>query len=561
MSDTEEQVALHGEVPAPLSGSTPREKGPDPGERITVTVVVRSRADHGALAAALKGLAKLLPRDRPRLSADEFERRFGAAPADIAAVVAFATLYGLRVGEVSPARCTVELSGTLEQFGRAFGVGFRLFGHPIGPYRIQDGPILIPRRLQGVIEDVIGLDDRPLLTPGVAASPAPSSSSDYGIGKLAYTDPRAMAKYYGFPEGTGAGQCAALVQFGGGYDPDDMEAYFQLRGIACPEMALVEIQGQTNQPASPGVMKSCAAYLGLLGPGAVEPDDQNVYKANSGAFWATLECTMDLQILGTVAPAARLVTYLAPNTEQGKYNAFSKAIFDTGNNPMVINCSWGSCESQTPQSAMISLDQLFQKAALRGVTICCSAGDHGDGASTCGGQPSGHFPASSPNALACGGSSVAQDLSTETSWYEVLSGYPMSGGGGYSQIFDLPDWQKSAIAGQTGRGFPDVVAKADIMTGYDVVVGGLDLPMGGTSAAAPLWAGLIALLNEALKEPVGYLTALLYSGGFATALRAVTRSGGGPCTPTPGWNPCTGLGAPIGTALLAALSAEAKSSG
>lgn len=99
------------------------------------------------------------------------------------------------------------------------------------------------------------------------------------------------------------------------------------------------------------------------------------------------------------------------------------------------------------------------------------------------------------------------------------------------------------------------------MTGYDVLVGGLDLPMGGTSAAAPLWAGLIALLNEALQRPVGYLTSLLYSSEFAAALRAVTQSGGGPCTPTPGWNPCTGLGAPVGTALLAALSAEAKSSG
>ena len=560
MADTD-QIALHGEIPEPLSGSTPREKAPDPAERITVTVVVRSRAGRGVLAEALAGLAKLLPHERTRLPADEFERRYGAAPEDLAAVVAFATLHGLHVEEVSAARCTVELSGTLEQFGRAFGVGFRLFGHPIGPYRLQDGPILIPRPLQGVIEDVIGLDDRPLLTPGVAASPAAASSSSSGVEKLAYTDPRAMAKYYGFPAGTGAGQCAALVQFGGGYDPDDMEAYFRLRGIACPEMALVEIMGQTNQPASPAVMKSCAAYLGLLGPGAAGPDDPAVYKANSGAFWATLECTMDLQVLGTVVPGAKLVTYLAPNTAQGKYNAFSKAIFDTGNNPSVINCSWGSCESQTPQSSMISIDQLFQKAALKGVTICASAGDSGDGASACGGQPSGHFPASSPNALACGGSSVAQDLSRETSWYEVISGFPMSGGGGYSQLFDLPDWQKSVVTGQTGRGFPDVVAKADIMTGYDVLVGGLDLPMGGTSAAAPLWAGLVALLNEALQRPVGYLTSLLYSGEFAAALRAVTQSGGGPCTPTPGWNPCTGLGAPVGTALLAALSAEAKGSG
>ena len=479
-ADQTDQVPLHGETLEPLSGSTPREKAPDPQERITVTVVVRSRAGRGAVGEALAGLAKLLPHQRPILSNEEFEHRYGAAPEDLAAVVAFATLRGLHVDEVSPARRTVQVSGTLEQFGRAFGVGFRLFGHPLGPYRTHDGPVLIPRHLQGIVEDVLGLDDRPLLTPAAVASAGSSAS---GVDKLVYTDPRTIMTYYDFPSATGAGQCAALVQFGGGYNPEDMGAYFQLRGIPCPEITLVEVMGQTNQPASAEVMKGCASYLGLLGP--ADPNGKDVYAANSSAFWATLECTMDLQILGTVAPGARLVTYLAPNTVQGKYNAFSKAIFDTDNNPSVINCSWGSCENQTPQSSMISMDKLFQQAALKGVTICASAGDHGDGAAACGGTPSGHFPASSPNALACGGSSVAQDLSRETSWYEVLSGFPMSGGGGYSQIYDLPDWQKSVITGQTGRGFPDVVAKADIMTGYDVLVSGLDLPMGGTSASAP----------------------------------------------------------------------------
>ena len=75
MADTDQdQVPLNGEILQPLSGSTPREKAPDPGERITVTVVLRSRTDRGALAEALKGLGKLLPRDRPRLPPDEFER-------------------------------------------------------------------------------------------------------------------------------------------------------------------------------------------------------------------------------------------------------------------------------------------------------------------------------------------------------------------------------------------------------------------------------------------------------------------------------------------------------
>jgi kumamolisin len=300
-------------------------------------------------------------------------------------------------------------------------------------------------------------------------------------------------------------------------------------------------------------MQSCAAYLGLLDSSYAGPDDAAVYKANTAAFWATLECTMDLQILGTVVPGARLVTYLAPETPKGWYDAFSKAIFDPCA-PSVINCSWGSAEDDTPQSSMISLDQLFQKAALKGVTVCASAGDFGNG------QPS-HFPATSPHVLACGGSSVDTGLTRETSWYEVISNgtlsVTMAGGGGSSQFFQVPSWQ-TAVAGQTGRGYPDVAAKSDVMTGYDVLVTGFDLPMGGTSAAAPMWAGLVAAINETLGRPTGYLTPLLYSAGFSTALKAITQSGGGTCQPSSGWNPCTGLGSPVGTALLAALSAESQ---
>ncbi|HEV2846614.1 MAG TPA: S53 family peptidase, partial [Thermoanaerobaculia bacterium] len=371
------------------------------------------------------------------------------------------------------------------------------------------------------------------------------------LATLVHTDPRTLAKYYQFPEGvTGAGQTVAILQFGGGYYPSDMDAYFRLRGLKLPQMEIVELDGQTNQPGSPEAIKAYAAKIGLIPGGASQVE------TDSASFWATIECTMDLQILGTVAPGARFVTYLAPGTAQGKYNAFSKAIFDSERSPSVINCSWGSCENQTPKSLLGSLDKLFQQAALKGVTICASTGDFGDGAATCG-EATVNCPAGSPYVLACGGTSGAADLSKETSWYEVLSGLAMSGGHGFSQFYSLPDWQKEAgvgAGGQTGRGIPDVAAKADVMNGYDVVVTGLDLPMGGSSASAPLWAGLAALLNEKLGRPVGYFTSLLYTQAFAQAVRDITESGGGPCKTGPGWDECTGLGSPLGAGLLAALS-------
>lgn len=550
MTDSRARVELAHTAARPLEGSTRRSEAPDPEERIRVTVIVRSRAGGDAVAKALAALASRPPHERVHLSPEEHEHRFGSAAEDLAAVQDFAGKHGLEVVTASRARRTVELSGPLSAFSRAFGIRFRRYDHETRPYLTHEEPATIPRELHGLIEDVIGLDDRPILRPGAAAGTGTADGTEASIQKLLYTDPRTIAAFYQFPTGvTGAGQCAALIQFGGGFYPSDMETYFRLRGLKVPAISVVEVDGQTNQPASPETMLNGAAKLNLLSPEQSAKADP-IATVNFGDFFATVECTMDLQILGTIAPGARLVTYMAPDTAQGQYTAFSKAIFDTVNAPSVINCSWGSCENQTPSSSMTSLDNLFQQAALKGITICCSAGDYGNGASTCGGKPTGHFPATSPYALAAGGTSVPADLSRETPWSETLSGLAMSGGGGYSQAFELPSWQKDAGVSGTGRGFPDVAAKADILDGYDVVVTGLNIPMGGTSAAAPMWAGLVALINQKLGRSVGYLTSLLYSKSFAGAVRDITP---------PGWDVNTGLGSPNGDGLLAALTAEPRS--
>ncbi len=559
MADFRARVELPGTAPEPPAGSSLRDDLPDPRQRITVTVVVRSRLDDDALAEAVAALVKRPPGERALLGREEHAHRFGSVQEDLDTVQAFAAEHGLEVVETDAARRVVVLAGPLAAFARAFSIHFHLRDHPEKPrpFRSHDGPVHIPRELRGIIEDVIGLDDRPLMQPRAAAGEAAADAAT--LTALVHTDPRTIAKYYQFPEGvTGAGQTVAILQFGGGYYPSDMDAYFRLRGLKLPQMEIVELDGQTNQPGSPEAIRAYAVKIGLIPPnelGLPEPDPD--VNPDAASFWATVECTMDLQILGTVAPDARFVTYLAPGTAQGKYNAFSKAIFDSERSPSVINCSWGSCENQTPKSLLASLDKLFQQAALKGVTICASTGDSGDNAAKCGGTPSVNCPAGSPYVLACGATSVAADLSKETSWYEVVSGFAMAGGGGFSQFYALPDWQKEAgvgTGGQTGRGTPDVAAKGDLMQGYDVVVTGLDLPMGGSSAAAPMWAGLTALINQKLGRPAGYYTSLLYSKAFADAVRDITESGGGSCKTGPGWDECTGLGSPLGTGLLAALS-------
>jgi len=137
-------------------------------------------------------------------------------------------------------------------------------------------------------------------------------------------------------------------------------------------------------------------------------------------------------------------------------------------------------------------------------------------------------------------------------------------GGGVSTFFPLPTYQKSANvppasgSTKTGRGVPDVAGNADPNSGYQVRVDGKNMVIGGTSAVAPLWAGLIALMNQKLGKPVGYLNPLLYGSLAGKGVFNDIREGNnGSYAARAGWDPCTGWGSPIGTKLLQALSGGA----
>jgi len=175
------------------------------------------------------------------------------------------------------------------------------------------------------------------------------------------------------------------------------------------------------------------------------------------------------------------------------------------------------------------------------------------------------FPASSTWALACGGTTLqgsGSQISSETVWNETASNEGATGGG-VSNFFALPSYQQNAgvpanpETSFVGRGSPDVSGNADPVTGYQVVVDGQNIVVGGTSAVAPLWAGLIALLNQQLGTPVGFIHPKLYALGESVFNDITTGnnddSGLGYYSAQTGWDPCTGLGSPNGTALLNAL--------
>jgi len=307
----------------------------------------------------------------------------------------------------------------------------------------------------------------------------------------------------------------------------------------------------------------------ILDGGANDPTN-----ANS----ADAEVLLDIEVAGSVAPGANIVVYFTTNTDQGFQDAISTAIHDTTNNPSVISISWGGPESTWSQTAINSMDTTCQSAAALGVSITVASGDSGSSDGESGNNVD--FPASSPHVLGCGGTALTVNngqREAEVVWNDQASGGGATGGG-VSAVFSLPTWQASAgvpaahqkkhkktkeppkkdaavpqaAASGGGRGVPDVAGDASPETGYQILVDGQQEVVGGTSAVAPLWAGLIALLNQQLGRKVGFLNPQLYPLG-ETPFFDITSGNNGAFSAGTGWDPCTGLGSPNGQVLLTSL--------
>ena len=465
--------------------------------------------------------------ERRLVSRDEWAAAYGAADTDVDLVRSFARQYGLDVTEVEPGRRAVKLRGTVDEVARAFGVSeMALFEHPTaGPYRGRQGPLTIPRDLDGVITGVFGIDERPQANPYVRPqAPAPDATS--------YT-PLQVAAAYSFPTGatggaTGAGETVGIIELGGGYSKTDLNTYFSGLGLTAPSVTAVSVDGATNSPG-------------------VNQDEDG-------------EVMLDIEVAGAVAPGAKFVFYFSPNTDQGFIDAVSTAVHDTTNKPSVISISWGGPEDSWTQQARTQMEQVLTEGAAVGVTVTVAAGDSGSTDGVTDGKQHVDFPASAPHALGCGGTSLRiadGEVTSEVVWNDQPS--DGAGGGGISIEFAVPSYQSGVSmpdnvdTGKPGRGVPDVAGDADPQTGYSILVDGSREAVGGTSAVAPLWAGLIALINESLGQPVGFFQPRLYPSSSAAGFRDITQGNNGAYSAAPGWDACTGLGTPHGSALLAAL--------
>ena len=528
---------------------------------IRATIVVRPGSSEAERRKIVQDLASRLPGQRRHVSAKSFVRTHGARKEDIALIRRFARSHHLKIGTVSRSRRCVVVSGTLAAFSRAFAVNFTCHDFQGRSYRSFGQQIRVPKYLKGVVEGVLGLEDRPLMCHHAFFHAAVADR---------HTDPSEVARAYDFPKrATGAGQRIAIVELGGGFHRKDISDYFKKRGLPAPSIAVVEIKGQKNDPAPAASVKTVLDLMGAtpsryrIEPGEGGDGDR---EEKIRALW-TIEATLDIQLAGSFADGADLVVYFAPNNAQGKYHALTTALHSTRHPPTVIACSWGAVEEELPAHFVRSMNQVFQDAALKGVTVCFSSGDRGDDPGA-NGQPRVHYPASSPYVLSCGGTHWTPEAPEpqEVVWNEQLSTTLAQSGGGVSRSMDEPPWQAPANihekTGARGRGVPDVAGKADMKTGYCMLVGGYDVAMGGTSSVVPLWAGLIARLNQALKTNVGYITPLLYNTEFRNAFRDVTEGNNGKhYQACPGWDACTGMGTPRGNALLAALAGSQEPDG
>ena len=461
------------------------------------------------------------------LTHEEFAEKHGADPDSVELVKQFAEEYGLKVDSLpSGEHRAIHLSGTQKQMDEAFGVKLSERTIDGGTYRVREGTICIPEELVGHITAVLGLDNRP------QAKPHSRRAKRLAVGNGSF-DPQQVGKLYGFPAGaTAKGQTIGIVELGGGFRPEDITAYFQGMNLPVPDVTAVSVDKAKNKPGK--------------------------------ASGADGEVMLDIEVCAAVAPGAKIVVYFAPNTDQGFTDAIGTAVHDTANNPSVISISWGGPEPNWTQQAMTVLDQACQSAAALGVTITVACGDDGSTDGLTDGSNHVDFPASSPHVLACGGTKLVANgsgstIQSETVWNE-LSNQEGATGGGVSSFFPLPSWQADAHVPKGtnggGRGVPDVAGDADPTTGYNVRVDGQKMTIGGTSAVAPLWAGLIALANAANKRKSGFVNPLLYDK--PAAFHDITTGNNGGFKATQGWDPCTGMGSPKGAQVIAALAITSR---
>jgi kumamolisin len=474
----------------------------------------------------------------PILEHDEFVYQFGAVKDELDLVVDWAQKNNLTVFEADVGIATVKVQGTQEQLGKLFSVELRTVVEPDRTYVTHDGEITIPSEINSVVDHVLGLDNSFVFRNFYSKLESAEDITDISLPDdvnqpMAYPTiqgirPNLLASAYQTPKGSAKGASIGIIAltysgYVAGWNQTDVNLGYNRIGITPPIVQDFLVDGSTRSTTS------------------------------------DTETIMDIYCSGAAAGTGSNITvYMAPNTGQGFLDGILACANDTVNNPTVLSISWGS-------SNELSGDYLgsgFTTCVAKGITVFVASGDAGANNLLCG------YPHSNPYVVSAGGTRVYilnnVSLDREFVWNDGTVNL-WGTGGGISKIFSLPSWQtglhyqtysittgSGVVQSLAARGTPDFSSNADPITGFQFYINSVfSTGHGGTSAAAPVLAGLFAKLNVLLGRRVGFVNSFLYAhpeaftdtttGDGFVGNNAVNKQG---YLTTAGWDPTTGLGSP-----------------
>jgi kumamolisin len=513
----------------------------DPTQVLTVTLMLRRHQGHTQVKPE-----EVIARPSSRPTREAFTKARGAAQSEIDAVVNFAKEAGLQVVDADAARRSVIVHGSAAAISKAFAVQLNNYEYARGTYRSHDGPVNVPASIADYVQAVVGLTNREVEAKHWSATSAVQQRAQADPPNTVALTPAQVANLYNFPAGDGANQTIGLYEMkigrtAAGYSKSDIEGTMKALGnLPMPNIIDVPVDGEKNSGKSDG------------------------------------ETGLDITVAAAIAPKATIAVYFAGAQVQNMIHALQMMILPKAGEPtpsiISISYGWGPDDPGTPNfspSEYAQFTSIFEDASTNKITVFVSSGDSGAYVeSTTQAQTS--YPASDIWVTACGGTTIGNiNGSSFDEWVWNDDG---ATGGGVSARFAVPQYQAAAAipkrtgTGTAGRGVPDIAGNASPYSGYPQVLNGKPpQPIGGTSAVAPLYAGLMARINSNLGSPAGFLNTTLYSlpaaafrhiagppGPANNSFNGVTGYPAGA-----GWNACTGLGSVNGQALQAAL-AKAK---
>ena len=521
----------------PAKPASPTRLGPtDSARTLTIALVLKGQAGADAAIAALNDPHS--PQYHHFLSPEEYARRFGAGSATVASVVAALRADGLRVPSATAQAGLLTAQGTVATLEALFGVQLGDYCDAHGQrYIAPDSAPHIPASLAGVA-GVLGLDTRSVMRTGSMFHPQRPQVS----GVAGYGPPELRRAYDLEPLYTagldGANQTVALPEIDQ-FRKSDTQSYDQTFGLHTGSITVTPVAG--------------------------------------GASSSSPEPVLDIEVIHAIAPAANIDVYESQADLGSVAQMFSQIVSD--NHAQVISISLGACEAgldpSQARSFYDSIDNSFRQAAAQGMTVLVASGD--SGAYGCQDNTlTVQEPSSSPFVTAVGGTALFLNsdgsYNREAGWEGPLEA--SGGGGGLSVVYQRPTWQTGpGVNNQFSNGarqVPDVAADADPLTGYSVYYSGDHgcsgsdcwQVVGGTSGAAPLWAGIVLLANQLARshggKALGLLNPRLYqlgaSGQASQVFHDVSVGGNLYYPAASGWDYSTGLGTPIGAPLVQALA-------